>query len=264
VDEQKIINNASAFQTEVEKDIIDPGSTKEPWLKRNKFKVLLGIIGILALCLLGTIDSLTKTEQQLKQKTESLIWLSFEHRNVRDERDFYAKIAEDVNYYKFIKTVYEGKDKDGFFETISIVYEESKRANVSPWETMSIIHMESGFDPNAVSKIWKKDKDGNMKQVPCAYSLMQVNYNAWKEAKGLTLKNIFDKRFNVRVGLEIYKYYLGLANGDKFLALFYYNNGTDPKNPNHGYAPAVMNSKFMKMANNYESIEYEKTIGISQ
>lgn len=267
MDEQNLISNTSDNMNE---NMTEEGDEqiKEPWLIRNKTKILFSIIGILAICLLGTLDSAYKTEKrlqhQLKQRTESLTWLAWEHKRVRTERDFFAKVTEDVNYYKFIKTVYEGKDRDGFFETISIIYEESKRAGISPWETLSIVHQESGFNPSAVSMIWKRDKDGNMEQVPCAYGLMQINYNAWKDEKGLTPENRFDKRFNVRTGLEIYKYYLGLANGDKFLALFYYNNGPAPRNPNHSYAPAVMASRFMKMSVNYEPIELEKSIGISQ
>jgi len=259
---KKNFNNNASVKAGVEKDI-DPGSRKEPWLKRNIFKVLFGTIGILALCLLGTIDSLTKTEQQLKQKTDNLRWLAFEHQKARNERDFYAKLTKDYDYYKFVKTIYEHKDKD-FFETITIAYEESVKQKTSPWDTLSIMWAESGFDQHAVSKIWKVDKeDGQLKQVPCAYGLMQVNYNAWKEEKNLNLKNIFDKQTNIRTGLEIYNYYLRVAEGDKELALFYYNNGTAPQTPNYSYAPTVLRSKFMRMAN-YEPISLEKTQGITQ
>jgi len=259
---KKNFNNNASVKAGVEKDI-DPGSRKEPWLKRNIFKVLFGIIGILALCLLGTIESLTKIEQQLKQKTDNLRWLAFEHQKARNERDFYAKLTKDYDYYKFVKTIYEHKDKD-FFETITIAYEESVKQKTSPWDTLSIMWAESGFDQHAVSKIWKVDKeDGQLKQVPCAYGLMQVNYNAWKEEKNLNLKNIFDKQTNIRTGLEIYNYYLRVAEGDKELALFYYNNGTAPQTPNYSYAPTVLRSKFMRMAN-YEPITLEKTQGITQ
>lgn len=256
MDEQIINNNASVEPTEVETEIIDPGSTKEHWLKRNKFKFLWGIIGILTLCLIGTIDSLTKTEQLLKQRTENLRWLAFEHRDVRDERDFYSKLTKDYDYYKFVKTIYEHKDPD-FFETITIAYEESMKQKTSPWDTLSIMWAESGFQPTAVSLIWKVDKkDGQVKQVPCAYGLMQVNYNAWKDEKKLNLINIFDKQTNIRVGLEIYNYYLGIAsrttsdpNEQKKLALFFYNNGvaTPEDKQNKSYAPTVMNSKYMKL-----------------
>jgi hypothetical protein len=262
VDEQIINNNASVEPTEVETEIIDPGSTKEHWLKRNKSKFLLGIIGILTLCLLGTIETLTKTEQQLKQRTESLSWIAFEHQKVRNERDFYSKLTKDYDYYKFVKTIYEHKDPD-FFETITIAYEESVKQNTSPWDTLSIMWAESGFNQYAVSQIWKVDKkDGQLKQVPCAYGMMQINKKYWEEEKGLTMSNIFDKKTNIRVGLEIYNYYLGIASRivsdpkeQKKLALFYYNNGTDPEKPNYSYAPIVMKSKFMKMAVNYEPIE---------
>lgn len=263
MDEQQFINNTSVELTEV---TVDPGSKKEHWLKRNKFQFLLGIIGILTLCLLGTIDSLTKTEQQLKQKTESLRWLAFEHEKARNERDFYAKLTKDYDYYKFVKTIYEHKDKD-FFETISIAYEESVKQNTSPWDTMSIIWAESGFQQFAVSQILKIDKkDGQLKQFPCSYGLMQINFNAWKNTKDLNLHNIFDKKTNIRTGLEIYNYYLWLAKGDKKLALFYYNNGTDPDTPNYSYAPTVLRSKFMKMAVNFQPLDIsgERAKGITQ
>jgi len=264
----KDFNNNASVKAGVEKDI-DPGSRKEPWLKRNIFKVLFGIIGILALCLLGTIESLTKIEQQLKQKTDNLRWLAFEHQKARDERDFFAKLTKDYDYYKFVKTIYEHKDKD-FFETITIAYEESIKQKTSPWDTLSIMWAESGFDQHAVSQIWKTDERGYSKQVPCAYGLMQINYKYWKDEKNLNLKNIFDKETNIKTGLEIYNYYLGIASRvtsdpkeQKKLALFYYNNGTAPITPNYTYAPTVLKSKFMRMAN-YEPITLEKTQGITQ
>jgi hypothetical protein len=267
VDEKNLISNASETMNENSTEVkVEPGSTNESWLKRKKFHILLGIIGILAFSLLSTLEAWQKTKQQLDQKTNTLNWLAKEvHKPMRTQLEFANKMLEDYNYYKFLRTVYEAKDRDGLFQTLTIVYEESLRANISPWKTMSIIHQESGFNPYAVSQILKRDEDGNMRQVPCAYGLMQINYNAWKVEKGLTLKNIFDPRLNVRTGLEIYKEYLALANGDEFLALFYYNNGTDPKNPNHSYAPAVMNSKFMKLAVYHEPLEIERgTKGISQ
>lgn len=274
--ENIILNNASETMnedlSEAEGEILDPGIERispyvhrENWVKRNLTKILCGIIVILGLCLLGTIDSLTKTEQQLQQKTESLTWLAFQHKDVRDARDFYAKLTKDYNYYKFVKTIYEHKDSD-FFETITIAYEESIKQNTDPWDTMSIMWAESGFQQYIVSQITKIDENGQPKKQPCAYGLMQINYKYWKDEKDLTLSNIYDKRTNIRVGLEIYNYYLRLANGDKKLALFYYNNGTDPITPNYRYAPTVMASKFMKMAVNYSPVDVEAkpSSGITQ
>lgn len=267
MDENLLLNASEATienSTEVK---VEPGSNKEPWLKRNKTKILFAIIGILGFCLASVMNAWYKEHQENARRKDNLTWLAFEHKKVRDERDFYSKLTEDLNYYKFVKTIYEAKDRD-FFDTITIIYEESKRANVNPWKTMSIANQESGFNPYAVSRIWKRNKDGILEQVPCSYGIMQVYYDVWKDEKGLTMENIFDKRLNVRTGLEIYKYYLALANGDEFLALFYYNNGTEtpPEKQNHDYAPAVMNSKFMKLAVNYQPIEInvEKSKGISQ
>jgi len=253
VDEQNIINGALEIcepSTKAGTEIIDPGDAWEPWLKRNKFRVLLGITGALAFVLLSTLTAWQKTKQQLDQRTNTLSWLARgPHRQLKEELEFTNKLLRDYNYYKFLKTVYEAKDKD-FFETLTIAYEESIRQEISPWETLSIMWVESGFKQYISS--------------PSSHGYMQVNFSAWKDEKGLDMVNIFDKRTNIRVGLEIYKYYLGLAAGDKMLALFYYNNGTKQSNPNHDYAPAVMKSKYMKLAVNYIPIEQaEQSRGIS-
>jgi hypothetical protein len=254
VDEQNFINNALEIcepTIGVETEIVEPGDTWEPWLKRNKFRVLLGIIGALAFVLLSTFVAWQKTKQQLDQRTNTLHWLAQgPHRQMREELEFFNRLLKDYNYCKFLKTVYEAKDKD-FFETLTIAYEESIRQKISPWDTLSIMWVESGFKQYISS--------------PSSHGFMQVNYNAWKDEKGLDMVNIFDKRTNIRVGLEIYKYYLALAAGDKMLALFYYNNGTKQSNPNRDYAPAVMKSKYMKLAVNYIPIEQaEQSRGISQ
>jgi soluble lytic murein transglycosylase-like protein len=273
VDENLLLNASEATSENPTEVKVEPGSLVDPyverphWVKRNAVKILLGVICILSFSLLKVLDEYSKEHEVRVRVQTNLSWLAYQHRDVRNERDFYSKLTEDFNYYKFIKTIYEAKDKD-FFETISIIYEESKRADVSPWKTLSIAYQESGLNPYAVSQIWRKNYFGELEKVPCSYGLMQIYYDVWKDEKRLTKENIFDKRTNVRVGLEIYKYYFALANGNEYLTLFYYNNGTStpPEKQNHYYAPAVMNSKFMKLAVNYQPIEIniDKTKGISQ
>ncbi|HSQ35534.1 MAG TPA: lytic transglycosylase domain-containing protein [Candidatus Binatia bacterium] len=254
MDEQNFINSALEICepiTKVETKMIDPRVPREPWLKRNKFGLLLGITGALVFALLNTLVAWQKTKQQLFQTTNTLNWIAQgPHRQLREELEFTNRLLKDYNYFKFLKTVYEAKDRD-FFETLTIAYEESMRQKISPWDTLSIIWVESGFKQYISS--------------PSSHGYMQVNYNAWKDEKGLDMVNIFDKKTNIRVGIEIYKHYLGLAGGDKMLALFYYNNGTRQSNPNLDYAPAVMKSKYMKLAANYIPIEQtEQSKGISQ
>jgi soluble lytic murein transglycosylase-like protein len=245
VNEQNFINNASNVfgpAPEVEAEIIGPGNTRGPWLKRNEFRILLGIIGIFAICLLSTLAAWQKTRRQLEQRTDTLNWLARgPHRQLREELKSADRLLKDYNYYKFLKTVFEARDKD-FVETLTIAYAESIRQEISPWDTLSIMWVESGFQQYISS--------------PTSHGYMQVNFNAWKDEKGLDMTNIFDKLTNIRVGIEIYKYYLGLANGDKMLALFFYNNGTKPMKPNLDYAPAVMRSKYMKLAVNFIPMEH--------
>ena len=237
--------------TKIRTEMSNPGDTRGSPLKRNKFLVLLGIMGAFAFVLLSTLVAWQKTKQQLDQTTNTLNWLARgPHRQLREELEFTNKLLKGYNYLNFLKTVYEAKDRD-FFETLTIAYEESIRQEISPWDTLSIIWVESGFKQYISS--------------PSSHGYMQVNYNAWKDEKGLDMVNIFDKKTNIRVGLEIYKYYLGLAMGDKMLALFYYNNGTKQNNPNYDYAPAVMKSKYMKLAvNSIPKEQAEQSRGISQ
>ena len=225
------------------------GSISTKWVKKNAVKILLGIIGVLTFSLLSVVSDWNKEHTLRMRQVKNLKWLAYQHRDVREKRDFYFDLTKDLNYYKFIKTVYEGEDND-FFETITIAYEESLRQKTSPWTTLSIMKMESAFKQYAASY--------------CAYGLMQINYGFWKDEKNLTMQNIFDKWINIKTGLEIYNYYLKLAGGDKFLALFYYNNGTamPPSKQNHNYAPGVMKSKYMKLSMNWQPINVEKEEGV--
>lgn len=251
MDEKKLSNN-NASKLMMSEDETDPDSNKR-FFKRVRLstKILCGIIVIISFSLIGVIRLYQNSNRQLLQKTSTLKWLAFQHRNVREENEYYKKFMENQDYLEFIRKIYEQKDKD-FFETATIAYNEAKKAEINPFLIMSIIHKESAFNQYIVSQITVTDENGLPKRVPCAYGLMQINYNAWKEDTDLNLdvNKIYDKQYNIEKGIYIYKYYLKIANGNYWQALYFYNNGTDPKNPNTAYSGNVMGSKFMKLVSN--------------
>ncbi len=93
-----------------------------------------------------------------------------------------------------------------------IVFEKSQKYNFNPFLIMAIIQVESNFDPYAVSAAG-------------AYGLMQVNYSVWKDELGIDFSRIFDKGYNIELGLKILKHYYNATGGNIFKTLFHYNNG---------------------------------------
>ncbi len=77
---------------------------------------------------------------------------------------------------------------------------------------MAIIQVESAFDPYAVSSAG-------------AYGLMQINYTVWKDYLSINFNRIFEKEYNIDLGLKVLKHYYDNASGNMFMALFRYNNG---------------------------------------
>lgn len=84
----------------------------------------------------------------------------------------------------------------------------------------AVIHAESGYDPNAVSR---KGASGLMQLMP-------------KTAQGLKVSNSFDPRENIRGGVRYLKFLLNTFKGDERLALAAYNAGLS-KVAQHGGVP---------------------------
>ncbi|MBT0652948.1 lytic transglycosylase domain-containing protein [Geomobilimonas luticola] len=84
----------------------------------------------------------------------------------------------------------------------------------------AVIHAESGYDPNAVSR---KGASGLMQLMP-------------KTAQDLKVSNSFDPRENIRGGVRYLKFLLTTFKGDERLALAAYNAGLT-KVAQHGGVP---------------------------
>lgn len=89
------------------------------------------------------------------------------------------------------------------------VHYEAGRVNVAPELVLAVIEVESAFDEFAIS-------------VSGARGLMQV-MPFWLEEIGLSDKNLFKIRTNLRMGCTILRYYLDIEAGNLTRALARYN-----------------------------------------
>lgn len=92
---------------------------------------------------------------------------------------------------------------------LTAIHAESIRANLDPDLVMSLIEIESGFDPYAVSRSG-------------AQGLMQV-MSFWKSELGRPEDNLTDIATNLRYGCAILAYYLEMETGELEPALARYN-----------------------------------------
>jgi len=212
-----------------------PGIRVEGMMKRKKQKFenwLPLIIGGLLILVVVLFSELFRVNDILDYRTVNLKELALKFKDVRNENEFLTKKIIDYKFAMFATRLYEQKDSD-FLETALISYKKAGEYNLDPYLVIAIIHRESNFNPKAQSF--------------CAYGLMQINYEAWKKEMNIDLKRIFEKEYNIDLGLKIYKQYLEKAAGDPWLALLFYNNGESMPvdKTNWKYPGNVMSSRFM-------------------
>ncbi len=94
-------------------------------------------------------------------------------------------------------------------QLLRMVHQEATRAQLSPELVISVIHVESAFNPYAVSYVG-------------AQGLMQV-MPFWKKELGRKGDNLINSSTNLRYGCTILKHYLDREKGDWIRALARYN-----------------------------------------
>jgi soluble lytic murein transglycosylase-like protein len=100
-------------------------------------------------------------------------------------------------------------EHDFRIELLKNVHYESHRAGIEPELVLSVIHVESNFNPYAISRAG-------------AIGLMQV-MPFWLKEIGKPGDNLFSAYTNLRYGCTILKYYLDKEKGNRTRALMRYN-----------------------------------------
>ena len=101
------------------------------------------------------------------------------------------------------------KDEGQRLHTLRLIHQEATNAGLKPELVLSIIEIESHFDPYALS-------------VAGAQGLMQV-MPFWKQEIGRSEDNLIDILTNLRYGCAIISYYLNMEEGNLTRALARYN-----------------------------------------
>lgn len=101
------------------------------------------------------------------------------------------------------------KDPEERLQLLRMIHKEAARADISAELVISVIHVESAFNPYAVSYVG-------------AQGLMQV-MPFWKNELGRGDDNLIDVSTNLRYGCTILRHYLDREKGDWTRALARYN-----------------------------------------
>jgi len=92
------------------------------------------------------------------------------------------------------------------------VYTKSLEYDFKPELVLSIIQVESNFNPRAIS-------------YRGAYGLMQINLAVWEDELKIDRNRIFDITYNIDLGLRVLRRYYDESRGNLKRAIHLYNNG---------------------------------------
>lgn len=193
-------------------------------LKKVQYSMFILFVLSTVVLILVTIDLSSQ-----KQESRAAIQVLSREVALMDKKiTVFEKYRKDLELSQFQENIFKLK-YPGYTEIAKTVFAKSKKYEFNPYLIMAIIQVESDFKPYAVSKAG-------------AYGLMQVNYSVWKDELNINFNRIFDKEYNIELGLKILKHYYEETNGDLLKALFHYNNGY--KFNNTAYSGKVISTHF--------------------
>ena len=196
-------------------------------MKREQMnkKIIILVVALSCLLLIATIlfFSYYSEYNDLKRIVKS------ELKDTGEKKDLYEKIILQYEFMDFKIFAFE-KKYPMFAKIVNKAFEEAKKNKLSPYTVLSVIQVESNFEPTASSGI--------------ADGLMQINLKAWKEYFNIDETKIYDIDYNIRLGCKILRHYLDESKGDLARALYLYNNGYGFHNEK--YVPKVQDNTFSK------------------
>lgn len=108
-------------------------------------------------------------------------------------------------------------DHDFRIELLKNIHYEAKRARIEPELVLSVIQVESNFNPYAISRAG-------------AIGLMQI-MPFWLKEIGKPGDSLFSPRTNLRYGCTILRFYLDKEKGNRVRALMRYNGTRERRYP---------------------------------
>jgi soluble lytic murein transglycosylase-like protein len=182
----------------------------------KKFAVVLSALALVALASL--LAQLTVTNRNYERSLAHVQYLQERlgaaHERVlqlNEEKLAQQEKTDRLELLEFKSATFQKKFPE-FSHIVDVAFRKARRYGFHPNLVLSVIQVESAFNPLAVSAAG-------------AFGLMQVRYSVWKDELGIDRRRIFDVDYNIDLGLRILKQYHDIAGGDLHRALFLYNNG---------------------------------------
>lgn len=182
----------------------------------KRFAVVLSVLALVALASL--LAQLTVTNRNYERSLAHVQYLQERlgesHERVlqlNEEKLAQQSKADRLDLLEFKSATFQKKFPE-FSRIVDVAFRKARRYGFHPNLVLSVIQVESAFNPLAVSTAG-------------AYGLMQVRYSVWKDELEIDKARIFDVDYNIDLGLRILKQYHDIAGGNLSRALFLYNNG---------------------------------------
>ena len=219
-------------------------------MKKNPVKTFAIALSVLSVLAVGSL--LAQMTQSNRNYERSLAHIRFLASHLADlhgqllrsneERAANEKKYERIDLLEYKNATFQKKFPE-FSHIVDVAFRKARRYGFNPNLVLSVMQVESAFNPLAVSSAG-------------AYGLMQVRYAVWKDELGIDRSRIFDVEYNIDLGLRILKQYQDIAGGNMRRALFMYNNGYMYNN--QGYVAKVNSSIYNR------DLEPDKAAGVSQ
>ncbi len=182
----------------------------------KRFAVVLSVLALTAL--FSLLAQLAETNRNYErslvhvQYLESRLGEAHERVLQLNQEKLAAQAKVDrLDLLEFKSATFQKKFPE-FARIVDVAFRKARRYGFNPNLVLSIIQVESAFNPLAMSTAG-------------ACGLMQVRYAVWKDELNIDQSRLFDIEYNIDLGLQILKQYRDLSGGNIHRALFLYNNG---------------------------------------
>jgi soluble lytic murein transglycosylase-like protein len=180
-------------------------------IKKNFKKLLYIFIFMFTMGLVGLFIAISDFNTNYVRNLQSLDHMK---EQVSGLKQAVSEKEHKLAGYDFMKYKIKAFDKRYplFSQIVDSVYQKSARYGFHPELVLSMMQVESYYNPRAISNRG-------------AYGLMQINLAVWREELSIDRNRIFEVDYNIDLGLKILKHYYIESKGNIQRALHLYNNG---------------------------------------